>query len=144
MKLGPSLHLSWDELGCHDGTPYPVDWRETRAVDLAQEFERIRGIVGGPIPIDSAYRTEAYNVRVGGVKNSQHCQGRALDLRPPIGMPLDLFYDAIREYADSPGSKIWGLGRYPIFVHIDIRPEPDNHRLVVWRGSRAWAETKSA
>ena len=79
---GPSRHLSWDELACRDGTPYPEKWRKTRAIELAAAFERIRFLYGGGIGVSSGYRTEAYNRKVGGARLSQHVQGRALDLRP--------------------------------------------------------------
>lgn len=142
-SLGPSEHLSWAELACHDGTPYPSQWRESRAVPLSIEFERIRSTVGKPITIGSAYRTEAYNRTVpGSAKSSQHIQGRALDLYPPTGWTLDKFHAVIREIALDRRSLIYGLGRYLTFVHIDIRPRPSHGQLVAWHGTRTWAEGK--
>lgn len=144
MKMaGPSAHLAWQELGCRDGTPYPVEWRETRAVELASAFEAIRAVVGQPIVIGSAFRTPAYNAKIGGAKRSQHCQGRALDLYPPQGWDIGRFYAAVRGVALDPESTIHGLGQYPTFVHVDVRDRADG-RVTVWRGSRAWAELKTA
>ncbi len=122
---GPSAHLSWSELACRDRirTPYPLDWRETRAVELAEAFEALRAAVGLPLVVLSAYRTRAYNRAVGGAPNSQHLQGRALDLAPPDGWsPIALL--AVTQ--DIPA--IRGLGLYDTFVHIDVRPAP----RVVW------------
>ncbi len=141
--MGPSEHLTWAELACHDGTPYPEQWRTSRAIPLAREFENIRAIVGAPIKIGSAFRTEAHNRSVGGARNSQHVQGRALDLYPPKGWTIEKFHGVIREYALNTKSMIFGLGRYPSFVHIDIRPKPESGRLTAWQGSRAWAELKT-
>lgn len=146
MKDGPSEHLSWDELACHDAdkTPYPEKWRTTRAVDLATEFEAVRALVGAPIKVGSAYRTLEYNRTIpGSAKNSQHPEGRALDLYPPKGWTVDRFYAVIRQRALMSESKIYGLGRYKTFVHMDVRPAPKGERLVAWQGSRAWAEPKS-
>lgn len=145
MTKGPSPHLSWAELACKDAarTPYPEDWRTTRAVVLATEFERIRAMFDGPIRVGSGYRTPAHNRAIGGAKESQHCEGRALDLYPPTGVSIDRFYVVIREWALRPESAIGGLGRYPAFVHIDVRPTP-HAKLAVWRGGRAWAELKEA
>lgn len=142
-SLGPSPHLSWAELACRDGTPYPPEWRTTRAVALAHEFERIRTRVGAPIAIGSAYRTPAYNRRIGGAVHSQHCQGRALDLYPPVGWTVGAFATVIRAVIADERCVIFGLGRYPTFVHIDIRPMPAHGQLVVWTGRRTWAEGKA-
>ena len=46
-----------------------------------QLLEPARLIVG-PIIINSGYRNEAVNRKVGGVKNSQHLFGQAADIRP--------------------------------------------------------------
>ena len=137
---GPSPHLAWAELACRDGTGYPREWRATRAAALGIEFERIRAAVGTPICVLSAYRTPDHNRRVGGARNSQHCQGRALDLQLPRGWTMDRFYRIVREIAGRSESLLAGLGRYPAFVHIDIPPLRADGRLTAWRGSRAWAE----
>lgn len=140
---GPSAHLSWAEMACKDAkrTPYPVEWRESRAVPLAAEFEAIRAVVGAPIRVGSAYRTFEHNRAVGGAKASQHLEGRALDLYPPPGVSVDRLYQICRARAGEKASRLGGIGRYPTFVHIDIRPMANN-RLTVWHGSRAWAEVK--
>ena len=44
-------------------------------------LEPARQIVG-PIIINSGFRNETVNRRVGGVKNSQHLLGQAADIRP--------------------------------------------------------------
>jgi hypothetical protein len=143
MPARVSPHITWKELGCKDGTPYPAKWTD-RAIVLAAEFERIRVECGGlPITIGSAYRTPSHNKAIGGAVQSQHLQGRALDLYPPAGMdggavlcrhPHDC---RPRRLADS-----WaGLLSKRQFRPYDIRPIAHS-KLVVWRGSRAWAETK--
>jgi uncharacterized protein YcbK (DUF882 family) len=129
---GPSPHLSWAELACADGTEYPHAWRASRAVALARAFEALRAAVGQPLVVLSGYRTPGHNKRIGGAKASQHVEGRALDLRPPAGWTPDDLADMAR---DCPG--ITGLGVYPTFVHIDVRPAT---RLHTWRGSRPVAD----
>ncbi len=131
MGNGPSVHLTWKELGCKDGTPYPKKFiLDGRVFKLAAVFEDIRGIWNKPITIHSAYRTPEYNKKIGGARNSQHVQGRALDLAPPKGIKLDDFYNKIKSNASEFG--IHGLGKYTTFVHVDIRPVD---RLVVWYGN---------
>src|SRR5690606_9510833 len=78
---GPSQHLSWKELACKDGTPYPDEFKlDGRVFQLAAVFEDIRRVCGNkPIRINSAYRSPAHNKKIGGARNSQHLHGRALD-----------------------------------------------------------------
>lgn len=132
--MGPSANLSWDELACHDGTPYPVEWRSDRAVELASAFERIRELCGFPLLVNSGYRTPMYNRSIGGAKNSQHVEGRALDLRPAVvgGRPA---LQRIRDAAETARREglIRGIGVYANFIHIDTRPGT----AATWRGSRA-------
>lgn len=138
---GPSAHLSWDELACHDRlqTPYPLDWRDTRAALLAREFEAVRAAlaqrVGHEVPliINSAYRTHAYNAAVGGSPHSQHPQGRALDIRPADARYLDDLFDVVLRRATAVLA-IRGVGRYNTFVHFDTRPTADLARWDYWTG----------
>lgn len=134
---GPSLHLSWKELACHDGTVYPVNWRGDRAVLLGQAFEAIRAAVGQPLIVLSAYRTPKFNRRIGGAKMSQHVEGRALDLEIPEGFTVDTFEQLVHASAKTPNSVIRGIGIYPTFLHMDVRPI---EKLLVWVGKRLAAE----
>lgn len=132
MVKGPSPHLTWKELSCKDGTAYPEKFvKDGRVFKLAQMFESIRLLAGEyPITIDSAYRTPAHNRKIGGARNSQHVEGRALDLRPPKTWNVNSFYELIRRNAKNLG--IHGLGKYKTFVHVDIRP---TKTLAVWSGN---------
>ncbi|HEX6038897.1 YcbK family protein [Longimicrobium sp.] len=137
LSKGPSPHLSWAELACHDGTPYPVEWRLNRAVRLAVEFELVRKRVGGPIRILSAYRTAERNRLVGGARNSEHVQGRALDMEPPPGMTVARLHELVLAEAAEPDSRIRGVGLYPWGVHMDVRPA---ERLARWVHGRPAAD----
>lgn len=128
MLVGPSLHISWEELRCKDGTPYPAIFvADGRIIELVVVFERIRALAGGPLIINSAYRTIKYNKKVGGSPNSQHLLGKALDIQPPKNMSVSLFHAILRQRYKELG--IRGLGKYPTFVHIDIR---DSDKLIEW------------
>jgi len=135
---GPSPHLYWIELACKDGTPYPMIWRSTRALILAKEFEAFRHLCGDrPLEVLSAFRTPEWNRRVGGASNSQHVHGRALDILKPTNFTLEQFWNMAHAYAMTSDSGLYGLGRYPWGVHLDIRPA---NRLAVWNGSRPEAD----
>jgi len=137
VRLGPSPHLSWAELACRDGTIYPPEWRVARAEPLAEEFETIREIVGGPIQINSAYRTVEHNRKSKSKPTSQHVEGRALDLGVPAWLTILSFSGIVIEVARRPGSHLRGIGLYPGFIHIDTRP---TIRIARWRGSRLNAD----
>lgn len=139
MKITP--HLDDRELACHDGTPYPPEWIESRARPLAETFEVIR-LAAGDLPIDvlSAYRPEAYNRKIGSTQDSQHVQGRALDIRRR-GWPASRLHTLIAGlYRGGKLPHLGGLGVYRTFVHFDVRPRPANNRLARWSGARATAE----
>ncbi len=134
---GPSSHLSWKELACHDGTEYPHAWRLDRAVVLAATFEDARAILGNrPLVILSGYRTEAYNSRLeGAASKSQHVQGRAIDFCHPELKPREIF-DALRSvHIDGGLPLLGGLGLYRTFVHFDVRPKFPKGHLATWAGA---------
>lgn len=123
-----SKHLSWEELACKDGTPYPAEWHD-RAVQLAAVFEDFRDALGGePIMIASAYRTPEHNKRIGGVPHSQHVHGRALDCSPLTPRDLLEFITHAKAFCKA-DKRIGGLGLYRWGVHWDLRPHT---RLVAW------------
>lgn len=131
MPKGPSKYLSWKELACKDGTPYPIEWRTNRAIQLAEVFEIIRAMAGDvPITVLSAYRSYLHNRKVGGARNSQHLYGRALDLKPPEGYTVNEFYDLIK--TASRMTNIRGIGKYKTFIHVDIRP---SNKVAFWFGT---------
>jgi hypothetical protein len=83
-------------------------------------FEPLREYVGGPIKINSMFRSEDLNIAIGGSTSSQHCQGRAIDLDDTFGhktnaemfnyIKNNLSYDQI----------IWEFGdsNNPDWVHV--------------------------
>lgn len=57
----------------------------------ASRMERIRALLSNPIIISSWFRSAALNHAVGGVPNSQHITGEAVDfICPAYGTPLDI------------------------------------------------------
>lgn len=129
--FGPSEHIKWEELACKDGTEYPNKFvQQGIANQLANMFEDIRAMYDLPIIILSAYRTKNHNLNIGGANNSQHMHGRALDLRAPKGLTVEQFYQDIKHNTSKFG--ITGLGRYPTFVHVDIRV---TGKLVAWKAN---------
>lgn len=60
-------------------------------VRTAKCMERIRALLQSPVIISSWYRSSALNHAVGGVPNSQHISGEAVDfICPAAGSPADI------------------------------------------------------
>jgi len=140
---GPSPHLSWAEIACHDRarTPYPERWRASggRAEILARCFEAIRERLGNqPLTVLSGFRTTDWNQRVGGAPNSFHMQGMAIDIKTPVGMTPDEMVQIAADIAES--LPIGGIGRYPWGIHVDIRTllrgPSGTRRVLRWRSGQ--------
>lgn len=82
---------------------------------VVNKLQKIRGHFGAPITINSAYRTESYNKKVGGAKSSYHTKGQAFDIVVSGHTPLE-----VARFAESIG--ITGIIQYNTFVHVDSRP----------------------
>lgn len=66
-------------------------------VKTAKSLERVRALLGIPMIISSWYRSPALNHAVGGVPNSQHLAGEAVDfIAPAYGTPADICKQIIR------------------------------------------------
>jgi uncharacterized protein YcbK (DUF882 family) len=84
---------------------------------LLQKLKGLRYKIQKPVIITSGYRCLAHNQVVGGVKNSYHLSGIAVDLYVPE-LALSELLKATEEIGFS------GIGYYPDqnFLHLDIRP----------------------
>lgn len=117
MRLTKNFVLS--EFACKDGTPVPNDKIEL-IKELAENLQILRDHVEKPIRINSAYRTEEYNQRIGGAPRSQHVACRAADI-VVIGMLPNIVQDTIEDLIESGKMAEGGMGRYGTFTHYDIR-----------------------
>lgn len=81
---------------------------------VVNKLQKIRDHFGAPIIINSAYRTESYNKKVGGAKSSYHMKGQAFDIVVKGHAPLE-----VARFAESIG--ITGIIQYNTFVHVDSR-----------------------
>jgi len=107
------------EFACKDGTAVPLELQKN-VFELMQNLQVLRDYFGKPIIINSAYRTEKHNKKVGGGKNSQHLLATASDIVVKGVKPLEV-YLAIEKLISEKKMKQGGLGLYDSFVHYDVR-----------------------
>lgn len=117
MKLTKNFSLF--EFACKDGTPVPED-KIPVVQELANHLQALRDDIGEAIHINSAYRTIAYNKKIGGAKDSQHPKCTAADITAKSFTPKQLAA-RIEKLIKEGKMKQGGLGIYPGFVHYDIR-----------------------
>ena len=117
MKLTTNFTLAEFQSKC--GRPMPDDVKQN-IQKLANSLQVLRDHLGKPITINSAYRSPEHNAKIGGVRNSQHVQGKAADIAVQ-GMTTRQVATEIEKLIAS-GQMLQGaIGIYPTFVHYDIR-----------------------
>ena len=112
-------HFKFAEFGCKDGTAVPPHlWYNMRM--LAGNLEALRGSLASPIIINSAFRTSAYNKKVGGAAASQHLSCNAVDINVKGFLPMQVFLRIIRLMEKGIMEK-GAVILYDGFVHYDRR-----------------------
>lgn len=107
-----SPHFKVREFRCNDGSD-----KILISDELVQLLEKIRSHFGKPVIITSGYRTESYNRKCGGAKQSQHLYGIAADIQINSVDPLK-----ICRYAEILMPGHGGIGYYvDRFTHVDVR-----------------------
>jgi len=99
----------------------PTQEHKNNMVKLAEEvFEPLRAYVGGPVKINSFYRSPDLNKAIGGSSKSQHCHGQAIDIDDTYGRMTNAeMYHFIKENLDF-DQIIWEFGNdeNPNWVHV--------------------------
>ena len=101
---------------------------------IAEEvFEPLRKWVGGPIKINSFYRSPELNVAIGGSKKSQHCHGQAIDIDDTYGHRSNASMFHHIRYSLDYDQIIWEFGddKNPAWVHVSyVSEEKNRHRCL--------------
>ena len=91
-------------------------------------FEPLRAYVGGPIKINSFYRSPELNKAIGGSIKSQHCHGQAIDIDDTFGRATNAeMFEFIKKNLNF-DQMIWEFGdnKNPNWVHISYVSENKN------------------
>jgi uncharacterized protein YcbK (DUF882 family) len=104
--------------------------------NLCKWLEVLRERSGGPVRINSGYRSPQLNKKVGGVATSNHLTGCAADIRVDNMEQLIRYATILLDYADESKQDFDELlierNRYgAIWLHFAVRPK-DNRRKVAF------------
>lgn len=89
-----------------------------------QMLDDARAIAGIPFKINSGFRTKSHNSYIGGVRDSSHCYGYAVDVHCTDSRGRAIIIDALRKA---------GFTRFGVantFIHTDNDPDKDAN--VMW------------
>ena len=115
IKKDGSTYLSKNfkvsEFKCNDGSDTVLI--SDKLVGLLQN---IRNHFSAAVTINSAYRTESYNKKIGGAIKSQHVNGTAADIVVKGVDPL-----TVGQYVEHIMPDHGGIGVYQTFTHVDVR-----------------------
>ena len=110
-----------------------VEELENMKLIAEKVFEPLRKWVGGPIKINSFYRSPELNVAIGGSKKSQHCHGQAIDIDDTYGHRSNASMFHHLRYSLDYDQIIWEFGddKNPAWVHVSyVSEEKNRHRCL--------------
>ena len=109
----------------------PDEYQTTNMYILAHKvFEPLRKWVGGPIKINSFFRSPELNKAIGGSSKSQHCEGRAMDIDDVYGYKTNAeMFEYIKENLDF-DQMIWEFGsdKNPDWLHVSYCSSDENRK----------------
>ena len=135
-----SKHISYKE-GVYSRTATRLGIKNNPNADqmknmilIAEEvFEPLRTYVGGPIKINSFFRSPELNKAIGGSTKSQHCHGQAIDLDDTFGRCTNAeMFEFIKKHLDF-DQIIWEFGdeTNPDWVHVSyVSPDQNRNRCL--------------
>ena len=112
-----------------DNVPRDLDLINMKTI-AEKVFEPLRDFVGGPISINSFYRSPKLNSAIGGSTSSQHCIGCAIDIDDTYGYKTNAeMFEYIKCNLDY-DQMIWEFGddNNPDWVHVSYIAEDTNRR----------------
>lgn len=92
--------------------------------DLLDKLNKARHIAGVPFKITSGYRTPKHNKKIGGVPQSSHLKGLAVDISCSYSTDRFKIVNALLD------AGINRIGIAKTFIHCDV--DCDKHENVIW------------
>ena len=127
ITYAEAIHSNTAKRKSIDNTPSQI---QVDAMKLIAEkiFEPLRKWVGGPIKVNSFFRSETLNEAIGGAASSQHCKGQAIDIDDVYGRKTNAdMYHWIQMNLDY-DQMIWEFGTdmQPNWIHVSYVSEEKN------------------
>ena len=121
MRLSKNFTLEEMVATSHKGL------QDTPTLDVIQNLQRLcvlvlqplRDAIGRPVYINSGYRSERLNARVGGVPNSRHLQGRAADIHCDNLDYAKVLFDILKQNPNVDRAIIERKG-HSVWVHVQM------------------------
>lgn len=114
MAVLPLRYFSSDEFRCKDGCGAGIERMEP---DLLRMLDEARKIAGVPFSLSSAYRCAKHNKAVGGVPDSAHTRGYAVDIRCVDSHSRFVMLQALLE------AGFRRIELAPTWIHVDNDPD---------------------
>ena len=122
MRVQLSKNFYLDEFECRDKSDIPLKVF-SNILELVEQMQKIRDILGKTITVNSGYRSPNYNKSIGGASRSQHILGKACDFTVKGLTPYQVA-DRLEDLMQGGSIINGGLGEYDTFTHYDIRNKP--------------------
>jgi uncharacterized protein YcbK (DUF882 family) len=117
MKLTKNFYKY--EFDSKDGAVMPLEVFKN-VQKLAENLQVLRDELKAPITINSGYRSQKHNAKIGGANKSQHLLGNASDIVVDGYTPQEVAV-VIEELIRDGKMLQGGLSAYDTFTHYDIR-----------------------
>ncbi len=139
-----------EEFRCKDGSVMPEEAKENLTALVEKVLDPARERYGAAIHVNSGYRTETYNKKVGGVKGSQHCcknGSAAADVcavHEGFGCMAD-WKAANQKIAKAivEGGQWDQMILYPTFVHVSWKRNGFNRKQVLRKTATGYSDVSA-
>jgi len=125
LKMIENEYFSIEELKCKGTDECQMD------DGFLEKLIKIREDLGRPMIITSGYRHPAHNSAIGGVKDSPHVYGKAVDVAVMGEVAYDIIYLAIKHGMTGIGVSQRGAHERR-FIHLDDMSSDTHPRPWVW------------
>lgn len=116
-------HFNYNEFKCKCCGDLPLEAKQNVEALVNEVLDPAREELGMPVIVNSGYRCPKHNLKVGGVKNSQHMKGEAADITTGSvegNKKLKEIIERLGKYDQ--------LITYPSFLHVSWKRNGENRK----------------